>query len=294
MRWIIKVKELNNLDNISVKPRDDKILLYLTILIVILVATCSSIGIWHEQLYSKETVNILSQCIGQDISNLFIISPILLVSAFNASKGNKIAKIIWIATIIINVYTYVIYCFAVHFNFLFHIYCLILGLSIYSALIFFIKYINEDFKNWFTEKVPTKSIGIFLIIIASMFTVMWLSDSLPAVLTNTVPANLPKDNLLTNPVQVLDFSFFLPLIFISSVMIIKKKTLGYLLAPIMIIFAILTNINIICLTVVTMQKTSSNNIFMIIAFAIFAFVCICFLYLFLKNISENSQNMKSL
>jgi hypothetical protein len=282
------------MNSISVKPKEDKTLLYLTILIVILIAICSSIGIWHDQLYSKETVGLLSQCIGQDISNLFIVSPILLVSVFYASKGNKIAKIIWIGTIITNVYTYVIYCFAVHFNFLFHDYCMILGLSIFSVLIFFIKYINEDFKNWFTEIVPTKVIGIFLFIVASMFTAMWISDSLPAVLTNTVPENIIKDNLFTNPVQVLDFSFFLPLIFISSVMIIRKKTLGYLLAPMMIVLVILTNVNIICLTVVTMQKTSSNNISMIIGFCIFEFISICFLYLFLKNILGSSQNTRSL
>lgn len=279
---------------ISVNTKEDKTLLYLTILIVILIATCSSIGIWHEQIYSKETVGWLSQCIGQDISNLFIVSPILLVSVFYASKGNKIAKIIWIGTIMTNGYSYVIYCFAVHFNFLFHVYCSILGLSIFSALIFFIKYINEDFKNWFTQKVPTKTIGIFLFVVASLFTVLWLADSLPAVLTNTVTEGIIKDNLFTNPVQVLDFSFYLPLMFISSAMVIKKKTLGYILAPMMLVFIILTNVNIICLTVVTMQKTSSNSISMIIAFCIFAFICIRVLYLFLKNISDSSQNTESL
>lgn len=281
------------MNNTNIKTEDNKILLYLTILIVILVATCSSIGIWHEQVYSMETVGSLSQCIGQDISNLFIISPILLISGFYSSKGNKIAKIIWIGTMMINVYTYVIYCFAVNFNFLFHVYCVILGLSIYSSIIFFIKNINEDFKNWFTQKVPTKTIGIFLFLVAFMFTVLWLSDSLPAVLTNTVPEKIIKDNLITNPVQVLDFSFYLPLMFISSVMIIKKKALGYLFAPMMLVFIILTNVNIISLTVVTMQKTSSNSISMIIVFGIFAFISIGILYLFLKNISESSQEGNS-
>ncbi|SMC16691.1 hypothetical protein SAMN02745134_00137 [Clostridium acidisoli DSM 12555] len=277
------------MDNASVKAKDDKTLLYLTIPIVILIATCSSIGIWHEQLYFKETVDWLSQCIGQDISNLFFVSPILLASAFYSSKGNKIAKIIWIGTIITNIYSYIIYCFAVHFNFLFHIYCSILGLSIFSGIIFFTKYINEDFKNWFTQKVPTKTFGFFLFTIASMFTALWLFDSLPSVLTNAVPENIIKDNLLTNPVQALDFSFYLPLMFISSVMLIKKKSLGYLIAPMMMVFAILTNINIICLMFVTMKKTFSNNTPVIIIFCIFTFICICFLCSLLKNISERSR-----
>ena len=121
------------------KPKNDKNILYFTIPIVILIIICSGTGIWYDKLYFRETVGWLSQCVGQDISNLFFVSPILLVSAFYASKGNKIAKIIWIGTMMINIYTYVIYSFGVHFNFLFHVYCLILGLSIFSALIFFSK-----------------------------------------------------------------------------------------------------------------------------------------------------------
>lgn len=271
------------MNNIIIKTKNDKNILYFTIPIVILIATCSGIGIWNQKLYLKETVGWLSQCIGQDISNMIFISPILLASAFYASKGNRNAKIIWLGTMITNIYSYAIYCFAVHFNFLFLAYCLILGLSNFSVINFLVENINEDFRSWFTEKTPTKAVGIFLFIIAFMFAFLWLSDSLPAVLTNTVPENIIKDNLFTNPIHVLDFAFYLPLMFISSIMLIKKKALGYLIAPMMMFFALLTNVNIICLMIVTMQKTASNNIPMIIGFGIFAFVCLVFLWLFLKN-----------
>ena len=270
--------------NNNLKTKTDKTLLYFTVPIVILIATCSGIGIWYQNLYSKETMDWLSQCIGQDISNLFFVAPILLVSAFFVSKGNKIAKIIWIGMMITNIYSYVIYCFAVHFNFLFHVYCLVLGLSIFSVIYFFINHIMEDFRNWFTEKIPTKAIGTFLIIIAAIFVLLWLSQSLPAALANTVPESIINDGLLTNPVHVLDFSFYLPLTFMSAVMLIKKKALGYLLAPMMIVFAITTNVNIISLMFVAMKKTSSNNMPLIIAFSVFTIVCLGFLWLMLKNI----------
>lgn len=276
-------------NNIS-KSGHDKNILYFTIPIVILIALCSSIGIFYQQLYSKETLDWLSQCIGQDISNLFIISPLLLISAFYASKGSRIGKIIWLGAMINNIYSYVIYCYAVHFNFLFHVYCFILGLTIFCVLNFFISNINEDFSEWFSKKAPTKTIGILLFLIAFMFAFLWLSNSLPAVLSNTVPPSITTDNLLTNPVQALDFSFYLPLMFISSIMLIKKKTLGYLIAPMMLVFVILTNVNIISLTVVTMQKTSSNNIPMVVGFSIFAIVCLGFLWRFLKNILPSSKS----
>lgn len=251
------MKGLISVNNVSYKSKSDNNILYLTIPIVILIVICSSLGIWNQKLYVKETIDWLSQCVGQDISNLFFVSSILLVSAFYASKGNRTAKIIWTGVMITNVYSYVIYCFAVHFNFLFHVYCLILGMSIFSILNFFIKNINEDFRIWFTEKVPTKMVGTFLFIIAFMFTVLWLSDSLSAALTNTVPDAITKDNLLTNPVQVLDFSFYFPLMFI------------------------------------TMQKTFSNIIPTIIVFSIFTIVCLVFLLLFMKNIIQNSEDDKN-
>lgn len=280
------MKELTTMDKLSSKTNNDKCMLYFSIPIVILIVICSSIGIWYQGLYSKETVGWLSQVTGQDISNLIFVSPILITCAFYASKGNKTAKIIWIGTMITNIYSYVIYSFALHFNFLFHVYCSILSLSIFSVLNFFIKNINVNFKNWFTEKTPTKPIGIFLFIIGLMFSFLWLSDSLPAVLTNTVPESITNDNLLINPVQALDFSFYLPLMFISSVMLIKKKVLGYLMAPMMMVFAIITNVNIICLLVVTMQRTLSNNSPVIIVFCLFTIVCCVFLGSFLKNISK--------
>lgn len=274
-------------DNNS-KFNHDKYILYFTIPIVLLMVTCSSIGIWYQKLYSRETVGWLSQVIGQDISNLIFVAPILIVSALYAAKGNRIAKIIWIGTMITNVYSYVIYSFALHFNILFHVYCFILALSIFSVLNFFIKNVNEDFSHWFSEEAPTKIIGVFLFIIGIMFTLLWLSDSLPAVLTNTVPESITKDNLLINPVQALDFSFYMPLIFVSSVMVMKKKVLGYLLAPMMLVFAIITNVNIISLTVVTMQKTLSNNIPMIIGFSFFTMICLGILWSFLKNIAKST------
>lgn len=102
MRWIRQKKEWITMNDLSAKPNNDQSLLYFTIPLVILMVTCSSIGIWVQQFYSKETVDWLSQCIGQHISNLIFVTPILIASAFYASKGNKAAKIIWVGTMITN------------------------------------------------------------------------------------------------------------------------------------------------------------------------------------------------
>ncbi|EKQ57437.1 MULTISPECIES: hypothetical protein [unclassified Clostridium] len=275
------------MDKLNLKTERNNMELRLTIVIAILIIVCSTTGISYQKLYSKETVDWLAQTIGQDISNLIFICPILLISAFYASKRNKAAQIIWIGTMLTNVYSYVIYCFAVHFNFLFHVYCVILGLSIYSVINFFIKNINVNFKSWFSKSAPVKTIGVFLFAIALIFTFLWLSNSVPAVIKNTVPEDITKDALLTNPVQALDFSFYLPLMFISSFKVLKRKNEGYFLAPMMMVFAVLTNVNIICLMIVSMQKEGINTITQIIIFSIFSIICLVILCKFLKNILKD-------
>lgn len=266
--------------------RDQKSIIWFTLPIVMLVSVCSGIGASHPALYSKESTNWLSQCVGQDFSNLFCVVPVLLISTFFVLKGSRIAKIVWIGTMLANIYSYMIYCFSVHFNCLFHFYCMILGLSIYAVIIFAIENCSDDFKGWFSESAQTKPLGIFLLIIAAIFYFLWLSQSLPAAWTNSVPANIVSDALLTNPVHVLDYSFYLPLIVISAIMLLKRRNIGYILAPMMLIFAIITNINIISLTLVTISTTSSASMPLVIVFAVFTVVCLIFLGLFLKDIKR--------
>ncbi|GGL61149.1 hypothetical protein [Sporolactobacillus putidus] len=262
----------------------NKTLLYFTVPTVILMAITSSIGIWYPDFYARETIDWVAQSIGQDISNLFIVVPVLIISAIFSSKGSRTAKLIWAGTMTTNIYAYVIYTFAVHFNFLFHVYCLILGLSLYSVICFFMNHVKENFSKWFTEKAPTRAVGIFLLVIAVLFVLLWLSQSLPAALSNTVPESIVKDGLLTNPVHALDLSFYLPLMGIAAVMILKKKTLGFLLAPVMIVFSIMTGLNILSLMIVSMTLMPSNNLPMIIGFSALTLICLGFLWLFLRRI----------
>ena len=278
------------MEKINSQLGKDRNFLYFTVPVVILMAICSAIGIWQQNLYFRETTDWLAQCVGQDISNLFFVAPILLLSALYAARGNRMAKIIWIGAMITNIYSYVIYCFAVHFNYLFLVYCIILGLSNFSVIYFFVNYLKEDFKSWFTEKVPTKTIGIFLIFISIMFAFLWLSGDLPAVLKNNVPENIIETGLITNTVHVLDYTFYLPLIFIAGFMLIKKKNLGYLLAPMIIVFAIITNVNIISLMVVAKYKNVPSDTGLIIGFGIFTVIYCLFLWSMLRKLKKQTKN----
>lgn len=260
--------------------------LYFTLPIVLLIFICSGIGILKPDFYKKETVDWLAQCVGQDFSNVFFVAPALLITAFLSAKGSRIAKIVWAGTMITNIYSYVLYSFDVHFNVLFHFYCIILGLSVYSFLFFSVKHFSLDFKDWFEQKAPGKAIGIFLLVIAAVFYFLWLSQSLPAVISGGVPAAIAGDALPTNPVHVLDYSFYLPLVVIAGMQILRKNRIGYFLAPMMLVFGLITNVNIISLTLVTIVKSGTNGLPLVSAFTVFSLICLFFLVVYLRKIKR--------
>src|SRR6476660_2019568 len=95
-----------------------KKVIVLTLPLAVLISIASWVGLFTENFYYKETPNWISQAIGQDAIDLFLVTPLLLITAFLAIKNEK-AFLLWGGTTLYIVYTFVIYCFDVHFNGLF-------------------------------------------------------------------------------------------------------------------------------------------------------------------------------
>lgn len=236
-------------------------ILYISLLLTTLVIIVSCVGLFTPGFYLQETRNWQAQAIGQDIFDLFLCTPVLLVSAILAYRGNTSAALILAGTIIYLIYTFLIYCFAVHFNNLFIIYCLILGLSFYSIVYFF--YIQSKQPFFISIKKPTliKMTGIYFIVISTSFYGLWLSEIIPATLKNYVPQTLIDTGLLTNPVHVIDLSVILPGIFIIGILLLKKKTSALLLAPVFLTFFILMDTTIGMLMMIMEQKGLEADLF---------------------------------
>ena len=146
------------------------------------------------------------------------------------------------------------------------------------------KYYGSDFGAWYKSESFGKATAIFLLITAGLFYFLWLSQSLPAALSGGVPEAVTADALLTNPVHVLDYSFYLPLIVISGVMLLRRKRIGYFLAPMMLVFELLTDVNIISLSIVTMVRLGTDALALVCGFTAFAVITLCILIRFLKRI----------
>jgi hypothetical protein len=270
----------------------DKIILYLSLPLAGLIIINSYCGLFIPGTYARETFNWYAQAIGQDIFNLFFIAPLLLIISVFAYKQNKTAILIWGGIQIFILYTYAIYCFAVHFNGLFLVYCAILGLSFYSFVYFIFSQTKEYNEIHYRNNFPVKSMGIFLIVLSCLFYLIWLKEIIPAIMGNTIPMSLADTGILTNPVHVLDLSLVLPGLIITAVLLLKKKSIGLSLAPAMLVFCILMAISIGVLIIVLKLKGLAGDWSLAMVFGVISVISLWILVLFFSKNEELASSAK--
>jgi hypothetical protein len=272
------------MENRKMQKKNDPIILFLSAPLAILTTIVSYAGIFIESTYARENALYAAQGIGQDIVNLYIVVPILVVAAYFAWRKSKLGLLIWSGAIFYLAYSYTIYSFGLHFNNLFIAYCLILGLSFYSLIYFVFISMKEDVSKWFAKETSTKSTGIFLIVIAVLFYLIWLSEIIPAIFVNAIPKSIVESGLLINPVHVLDIAICLPALIITGIALIKKKNIGFLLASTMMIFCIFMAIAIAAMVFEMKAKGLIANLSLTIVFGLIALISSIFLFQYLRKL----------
>ncbi|MDR3693940.1 hypothetical protein [Mucilaginibacter sp.] len=273
------------------ESKNKRVFLYLTIPLAVLVVISAVCGIFIKSTYVAETQNWRIQGIGQDMVDLFIAMPVLITSGILAYRGNRAAFFVWGGTLLFLLYSYAIYCFAVHFNSLFLVYCFTFGLSVYSFTWLTLHLPAKKVKEWFDFKGQVKWFSGFLVSIALIFYFLWLTDIVPAIVSGKMPLSYAGTGMLTNPVHVIDISILLPGMVITAVFLLKKAPAGYLLTPILTVFFILMACNIAWLVIFMKQKGIGDCLVVAKIMGIFAAIGSGVLYTFLRRLKKTSKKI---
>lgn len=267
-----------------------KLITILTIIMLIFLATASIFGIFVDITYARETASMAAQGIGQDIVDLFLVVPAVVITLVLMRRNKRIATLLFGGLIFYVLYSFIIYSLGVHFNLMFLVYCFTLGTASFVFIFYFYLLSRVNVKDWFNEKTPNQGLAILFIIVAAMFYMLWLKDLIPAIINNEVPESVTDYNLLVNPVHVIDLSFALPGLIITSLLLLNKHNLGYLLAPIALVFIIILTIALAAMVIMTRIKEISEDATIAIIFIILSFVSIGFLWSFLRNIKPANNS----
>jgi hypothetical protein len=260
--------------------------IWLSVLISVLVAAASGAGIFVKSVYGQETASYAAQGVGQDIVNIIVAVPVLLISAYFLRKNSVRGLMVWLGALIYIVYSYVMYAFSVHFGFLFPIYIAVLGLSFYTLFGSLASLKVPNLAASFASNTKAKTVSVFLMIFGLAFFGLWSSDILRSLLSGTVPQSVTDTGLPVNLVHVLDLAFILPGMIITSILLWKRKPAGYLFAVPLLMFAAIMGMAIIAMLVVMGQKGMPGNLPFGVAVGIMVAVSLLLIGLFLKDIKR--------
>ncbi len=260
-----------------------KTALWLSVLIAFLVLIASSAGLFLKSLYARETMSWTVQAYGQDIANI-VAAAALFIAVYFVSKGSVKAFLVWIGVLIALIYPYIIYAFDIHFNSLFLVYVAIVGLSFYTLAGSLMHLHLDNLQPSFAATTKARPVSVFLLLVAVLFALLWLSEDIPALLTGKIPQTVMESGLLTSPVHVLDLGLYLPAMIITAILLWRRKLLGYILAIPLLVFNILTGIGIVAAQFAASSKGLAASLGVELFIAAIVVVSLVLSVLFLREV----------
>ncbi len=228
--------------------------LRLSILGGILAVIGSVVGLMVPSIYAGLTPVFLPQAIAQDIANLAVASPAMLILAVIALRGSLRAYILWLGVVTFTVYNYIIYTFSIPFGPLFLLWVAVLGLSLFSLIGGLVSSDHDSVAEHFTNRRAVTVTAWVLIVVSILFGLLWLSEDVPALLTGKMPQSVIDMAIPTNPVHILDLGFFLPAVIPTAVRLLRRRPSAFTVTPAFIVFLILTGIPILITPIVQASR----------------------------------------
>ncbi|MDY0098771.1 MAG: hypothetical protein RBR81_06185 [Bacteroidales bacterium] len=243
-----------------------------------------TVTIHGDGLYRHMSSDVAIQGIAQDYVTLFIAVPLLLTTLIFSMKRSLRARFLLAGILNYFLVTYLFYLEIAMYNEMFLAYVILTGTSFFAFFILLLTFDIQKIPVLFNANIPVKFIGGFLISNSIIIAMLWLSVVLPPLIDGSVIPDAVQ-HYTTLTVQGLDLAIFLPISFVSGFLLIKKKTFGYLMSTVTLVFLPLL-MTALTAKIIAMALTGVNVIpavFIIPSILIISIICSL---LMLRNINE--------
>jgi hypothetical protein len=224
--------------------------LWLSIAAALLAIAGSVIGLTVPRIYAGLTPAFLPQALAQDVGNLALASPAMIILAILALRDSLRAYLLWLGVLTFTVYNYVVYTFSIPFGSLYLLWAAVLGICIFALIGGVTAVDRRAIAACYMSRRAVMVVAWFLMVTATFFGLLWLSEDVPALLAGATPQGVIDIGLPTNPIHILDLTFFLPAAIATGVLLIRRRPLGCAVAPAFLVFLILTGVPILITPVV--------------------------------------------
>jgi hypothetical protein len=248
-----------------------------------------TVQIYGKGIYQHMSADVAPQGVAQDVVTLFVGIPLLLVSLIFARNGSLKGRFLLAGTLGYFLVTYLFYLVMAMYNALFLVYTVLLGTSFFAFSLTMFSFTTNKLPDRFEKPVPVKIAGGFLIINSILIALLWLSIVVPPLLDGTI-VPISVEHYTTLIVQGLDLGLLLPLAFISGLLFIQEKPIGYLLAPVYLVFLSVLMTALVA-KIIAMGLLGQNIIpvvFIIPAITLISVICS---FLVLRRIKESETDV---
>ncbi len=262
---------------------------WLSVSAAVLAAVGSVLGLsMPGRLYGQETSEMVIAVLAQDLVNLFLVAPLMLILAVYARRGSLRSGLCLIGFLAFTVYNYAIYAFSIHFGPLFLIWVVVLGLSTF-ALAGSLAALNTPDVDTRFGGTAVRSPGWLLIIVAVLFTLLWLSEIVPDLVSGRNSTSARDWDVPTNPVHVLDLAFFLPAVGVVGVFLLRGHRIGYVAAPGALVWVVLTSLPILLTPFVAQARGEVPGWPVLVPIGVLAVVTSVILWRLLHTVRQHPQ-----
>lgn len=243
-----------------------------------------TVTIYGKGLYKHMSADVAIQGVAQDYITLFIGIPFLLFALLWSTKNSLRGMLLLSGTLVYFFVTYLFYLSMGMYNEMFLVYALLLGTTFFAFVLTLFSYEFNNMKDIFTSQKLMRNAGVFLIVNASLVTLLWLGVVVPPLINGAIyPKQLQHYTTLI--VQGFDLGLLLPISFVVGILAIRKNNFGYLFTTIYVIFL---SFLMLALTskIIFMANAGENVIPVIFIMPTIALIAILFSFLILKNINK--------
>jgi hypothetical protein len=206
-----------------------------------------TVEIYGHGLYQYDTLSYAAQAIGQDIATLIVGIPLLLVGIMLTRKGSLRGQLLLTGSLGYMLYTYTSYAFLVAYNEFFLVYVALFSCSLFAFILALSGLDVEQVSRKVSERMPRRSIAIFLMLIAAFLGMAWLGRILPPLLAGKPPFGL--EAYATLVIQALDLGIIVPASAITAILLWQKRPWGYTLVSVLIVKALLMGAALIAMII---------------------------------------------
>src|SRR5687768_13930607 len=184
--------------------------------------------------------------LGQDVMTLVVVVPLLVASSMLARRGSLRGLVCWMGALFYVAYAYYFYVIGGRFTVYFPLYIALVSMGIYGALAVLFSLDLSRLPAHF-QRVPVRSISVFLVVTALFFAGLWLS-----ILETHFTLGTTLDPV-SRAVIAIDGVVLLPLLFYAGRALARREPLGYALAGLLLVKATATFLTLIVTTAIAAQ-----------------------------------------